>query len=427
MIKRCFSSLPSTFQTSTMRSTEYFGRQSPADPFKVLVVGGSYAGLSTALNLLDLCNGRSARTQMVSPTTGQPVKVPVEITMVDERDGFFHLISAPLALASKTFVGKPWTSFPDIPALKSVRFVQGSAKTVDCKKKRALIETAKGATELEYDFFVAASGLRRVWPVVPQSTAREAYLEEASAQIRSLENASEGIVVVGGGAVGIEMAAEIKLVMPEKKVTLIHSRDKLCSSEPLPGEFKAKCLAALHEAGVETILGQRVLEDTKEDGTHSLKFADGRIFRASEVIYAISKSTPSTSYLPEKVLDEGYVKVTPRLGWLSDCENSQHHFALGDIVKWSGIKRCGAAIHMGQYAAHNIHQSMAKQLYGDEPKFMELEEIPPMIAIAIGKQAVAYHPAEGTTCGTELMERMFGDDLWTKTCWEYLGLGKEYP
>jgi hypothetical protein len=72
-------------------------------------------------------------------------------------------------------------------------------------------------------------------------------------------------------------------------------------------------------------------------------------------------------------------------------------------------------MYMGHYAAHNIHQLMAKQLYGDEPKFLELAEIPPMIAIAIGKQAVGYHPAEGTTCGTELMERMFGDDLATKS------------
>jgi thioredoxin reductase len=108
------------------------------------------------------------------------------------------------------------------------------------------------------------------------------------------------------------MAAEIRLVMPEQKVTLIHSRDKLCSSEPLPEEFKDKCLAALHEAGVETILGQRVLEDMNEDGTHSLRLADGRIVQASEVVYAISKSTPSTTYLPEKVLDEGYVKINPR-------------------------------------------------------------------------------------------------------------------
>lgn len=55
-------------------------------PFKVLVVGGSYAGLSAALNLLDLCHGKSVRFK---PDTAPPShKIPVEITIVDERDGF---------------------------------------------------------------------------------------------------------------------------------------------------------------------------------------------------------------------------------------------------------------------------------------------------------------------------------------------------
>jgi hypothetical protein len=117
----------------------------------------------------------------------------------------------------------------------------------------------------------------------------------------------------GQGAVGIEMAAEIKLVMPGRRVTLIHSRHKLCSSEPLPDEFKDKCLTALHEVGVETIMGQRVLDETIENAKHNLKLADGRIVRASEVIYAISKSTSSTSYLPRAALDvEGCAKVTPK-------------------------------------------------------------------------------------------------------------------
>lgn len=105
------------------------------------------------------------------------------------------------------------------------------------------------------------------------------------------------------------MAAEVKLVHPWQKVTLIHSRDKLCSSEPLPDDFKDQCLTALHEAGVETIMGQRVME---VDG-HRLKLADGSIVEAGVVIYAISKSVPSTSYFPKDSLDEeGYVKITPR-------------------------------------------------------------------------------------------------------------------
>lgn len=111
------------------------------------------------------------------------------------------MISAPLALASRSFAPKAWTKFGGIPALKNVRVLHGSAKDVDCKRKRAIISEAvtKAESEVEYDFLIAASGLRRVWPVVPQSTTRNDYLEEASSQIDALGNAQEGVVVVGGG------------------------------------------------------------------------------------------------------------------------------------------------------------------------------------------------------------------------------------
>lgn len=112
------------------------------------------------------------------------------------------------------------------------------------------------------------------------------------------------------------MAAEIKLLMPQQRVTLIHSRDKLCSSEPLPDEFKDRCLKALHEAGVQTIMSQRVLKteevETEKGKFSKLKLANGEIVEAGEVIYAISKSFPSTTYLPAAALDEDrYVKVSP--------------------------------------------------------------------------------------------------------------------
>jgi hypothetical protein len=52
---------------------------------------------------------------------------------------------------------------------------------------------------MQYDYFVAASGLRRVWPVVPQSLRRKQYLFEASDHIRAATTARHGVVVVGGG------------------------------------------------------------------------------------------------------------------------------------------------------------------------------------------------------------------------------------
>lgn len=53
--------------------------------------------------------------------------------------------------------------------------------------------------EEDYDFFVGASGLRRAWPVVPQSLTKEDYLNETLGHISLVKSAKRGVVVIGGG------------------------------------------------------------------------------------------------------------------------------------------------------------------------------------------------------------------------------------
>lgn len=56
-------------------------------PYKALVLGGSYGGLSAALNLIDLCDARPARCgRGDEPPAAE--KISVDVTIVDERDGF---------------------------------------------------------------------------------------------------------------------------------------------------------------------------------------------------------------------------------------------------------------------------------------------------------------------------------------------------
>lgn len=111
------------------------------------------------------------------------------------------------------------------------------------------------------------------------------------------------------------MASEIKVIEPWQKVTLIHSRDKLLSAEPLPDDFKERSLEVLKEAGVEVIMGQRVTDTTTiktDPGSKSwrLTLANGEQITAGHVITAISRSTPTSGYLPATALDKhGYVKI----------------------------------------------------------------------------------------------------------------------
>lgn len=218
------------------------------------------------------------------------------------------------------------------------------------------------------------------------------------------------------GAVGIEIAAEIKMLYPQAKVTLIHSRHKLLSSEDLPVEFKDKTLEMLKEARVEVVLGARVQDTVRSaepaPAKYTLKLSDGRELNTDHVINAVSRFTPTSSYLPKEACDpEGYVRITPSLQFSADVPNREYHYAVGDIASWSGIKRGGAAMHQGHFAVVNIHQQMMAERYKMLPKFVNLMDVAPMMALALGNTAVGYFPAMGLSSGDEIRNMFFNDDL----------------
>lgn len=152
--------------------------------------------------------------------------------------------------------------------------------------------------------------------MVPQSLTRKQYLLEVEEHVHAVESAKHDIVVIGGGAVGIEMASELKFVNPGLNVTLAHSRDELLSSEALPDETKARTLECLQAEGVEVLMGHRLSKAEKRlvEGatTYDVEFTNGHSMVASQVIMAISKSTSTLDYLPKAAVnDDGFAKIRP--------------------------------------------------------------------------------------------------------------------
>lgn len=230
------------------------------------------------------------------------------------------------------------------------------------------------------------------------------------------------------------MAAELKMVAPEVKVTLIHSRDRLLSAEPLPGDFQDKALELLLETGVECVMSKRVLdvESSPEPAKarQTLKLSDGSEMHASHVINAVSKPTSTAAYLPKCVLtDEGHVSVRDTLHFNSTIPNARSHFAIGDIMEWKAIKRCGGALYGGKIVAHNIYQELLLEMgLIDEPEYFSFPKPTPAIAVALGKNAVGWSEATGDIkSGPELAKIYFEDDLGLNICWRSMGLGDQVP
>lgn len=91
--------------------------------------------------------------------------------------------------------------------------------------------------------------------------------------------------------------------------------------------------------------------------------------------------------------------------------NAAYHFAVGDMILWTGIKRCGAAMYEGGIAANNIHQQVLHELYHIEPKYEQLSRFGPSIAMAVGNTAVSWSAEDGVKHGAEVMQHYFENDL----------------
>lgn len=80
---------------------------------------------------------------------------------------------------------------------------------------------------IEYAYLVIAMGSRGSVPAKLASTETDDPCKEMQGVQESIQ-AAQRIAVVGGGAVGVELAADIKSFYPEKDVTIAHSREWFC-------------------------------------------------------------------------------------------------------------------------------------------------------------------------------------------------------
>ncbi|TVY49855.1 Fe-regulated protein 8, partial [Lachnellula cervina] len=400
----------------------------------ILVVGGSYGGLSVVANLLNLMKGG---TQMSSPELPPELenlpKAQPRITILDERDGIYHTMGSPLVMSSSSFAREAWRYFKDIPQFeKDVCIVQGRALSIDVASRVAKYHKHDDdvTQEMPYDFLVVATGTQRRWPVVPEALHKTEYLQNVDSHIQRLRDAKQ-VVVVGGGAVGVEFAAEVKTMFPKTNVTLIQSRPTLLASEPLPTSFKQKAADRLEELGIEVRLGCRVVSQTKSSieghNTNVLALSNGASIVADEVICTNLPHNASTDFLPKEILDgHGYISVQSTLQFPSSVVNAELHYAVGDAVSWSGIKRVGNAFIMGQFVATNL----LMQIHGgawavpfkrlgdavdDNPvgltKLVDCPPMKPMMALSLGKLALVYRGDDSGEWTEEDQEAVVGRGL----------------
>jgi NADH dehydrogenase FAD-containing subunit len=169
---------------------------------RVVVVGGGYAGLATALGLAGRTRGQDIGITLVNP-----------VARFTERLRL-HQVAAGQQLAQ--------LSIPDRCAGSGIEFVADRATAIDLDGRALRLE---GGQELPFDVLVWATGSVADFARVPGACEHAFTLETMAGAQRLAVRLSEldegSVVVAGGGLTGVEAAAELAESHPALRVTLM--------------------------------------------------------------------------------------------------------------------------------------------------------------------------------------------------------------
>jgi len=158
---------------------------------RVIVVGGGYAGAAVARALDEAA----------------------EVRLIHARDRFVHNVAAIRAVVDPSLLDRILIPYDRLLRRGSARqsFVVGvSSRGV----------TLADGEQIEGDVVVVATGSHYATPFKPQGETTREFAENLRAAHSNLMTAN-AVAIVGGGAVGVELAGEISSAYPSKAVMLV--------------------------------------------------------------------------------------------------------------------------------------------------------------------------------------------------------------
>ncbi|KAF5022519.1 hypothetical protein F66182_5421 [Fusarium sp. NRRL 66182] len=352
----------------------------------VIVIGGSYVGLCAVKELASL------------------LPVTHRVLLIEPHSHIHHLFAFPRYVIvpdheHKAFI--PYTGFlSSLPNAANHSIVK--ARAVSLQKNRVTLDRPwQGSNEIPFEYAVVTTGTRLQAPFNMNDDEKRPSVEYLKTYQQGIKNA-KSIVIVGGGAVGVQMATDLGEVYPEKKVTLVHSRDRIMQlyHEKLDEIVRER----LEELGVNVITGTRAVvppQGFPNDGSSfELELKDGRKIPTDFVVTATGQ-TPNNQFMKDlqptpghEILNQanGFVKVGPTLQFADPGYSNL--YACGDIADSKAHK----AARPGAGQATVVAKNIAAMVEGKQPEeHIKIE--PPAIHLTMGltKNMIFSNPEEGKT------------------------------
>ncbi|KAF6755655.1 hypothetical protein DFP72DRAFT_1169486 [Ephemerocybe angulata] len=245
-----------------------------------------------------------------------------------------------------------------------------------------------------------------------------AILEHIKSWREKIRNAAS-ILLVGGGAVGVEFAGELKDYFPSKPVSLTHAHAQLLN-DAYPDKYRSALLARLGKTGTEIILNDYVdVTEPSKDGTITTR--SGKTIHA-DLIIPTRGGRPNTDVVSkslgaDSLTESGHIKVLPTL----QLPDHPRIFAAGDAINWKEQKQAGKADGHAAVVAENV----LTVLNGGEPS-ATYKGSPEIIIASVGRTGGASYLGVlwGPVFGDAVSSRIKSRGLLIEIIRQKLGLGR---
>ncbi|KAL1604829.1 hypothetical protein SLS60_004369 [Paraconiothyrium brasiliense] len=282
------------------------------------------------------------------------------VLLVEENSHFQHLFAFPrYAVTTKVPTNKAFIPYQPSRLGENGAFVQASAIGLTksaIKLDRKVSLDGEQVDSIPYFALAIATGTKLSPPSnVPgeDKLSRTTYLRRHAEQVER----SEQIVIIGAGAVGVQMALDAKELYPAKNITLVHSRENVMNKFH-PGLHQVVRERA-DELGLKLVLGKRVKLPKDgypvNKGRFDVELVDGTKIPADLAI-TCNGMTPQSEIIrslsPDVIDEQGYISVKDTLQ-IKD-ESFPNVFSLGDIAATAAHKAARPAIKQAEIVAKNV-------------------------------------------------------------------------
>ncbi|GAA5801137.1 hypothetical protein EDC94DRAFT_210609 [Helicostylum pulchrum] len=346
--------------------------------------------------------------------------------LIEEKTHFNHVFAFPRASVVSGFEKELFVPYHNMFGGDDTigKVVQARATSIHKNYVEIDREIEEFGTKIEYAYLVYCAGTRI--PAPGRFTVdSKAECIEALQKYQEVIRESESPVIIGAGAVGLELAAEIKEHYPEKKVTLLHSRNRYLPRYKV--SMDVMIYNILKKTGVKQVLGDRVILpaggfplEVKPIEIHT---KGGKVIHGDLAIMCIGMTPNSAllgSFSPDTISKEsGFVKVKPTMQ-IQD-ERFPNIFAIGDVIEHTDVKTGHFAWMQGLAALENIRKMIDGAAQEDLAPYKSKDVA--LIKVILGKkEAVMQTHVLGplATFGSWISGRSIPENVYASSSWGWL-------